>query len=74
VVSVLAIGFKPGESNGFLGDKNLQHTFYQMGSKAGGPMSYDFMECYPKIPCGISDTDRQNCHPFIHSFILLAPR
>jgi hypothetical protein len=26
----------------FKGDKNPQHTFLRMGSKAGRPMSYDF--------------------------------
>jgi hypothetical protein len=42
--SVLASGPKgcgsePREGDGFLwGDKNLQHTFLRMESKAGGPM------------------------------------
>jgi hypothetical protein len=44
VVSVLANGpkgcrFKPDQGKGFLGQKNPQHTFLQMGSKAGGTMS-----------------------------------
>jgi hypothetical protein len=45
VVSVLATGTKGcgfvlGQEDGFLkGDKNPQHTFLRMGSKAGGPMS-----------------------------------
>jgi hypothetical protein len=44
VVSVLAIGpngrgFKPGRGDGFLkGNKNPQHTFLGMESKAGGPI------------------------------------
>jgi hypothetical protein len=29
----------------FKGDRNPQHTFLQMGSKAGGPMSEDFTAC-----------------------------
>jgi hypothetical protein len=45
VVSVLATvpngrGFKPCRDDGFFkGDKNPQHTFLRMGSKAGGSMS-----------------------------------
>jgi hypothetical protein len=45
VVSVNAIGpegrgFKPGRGDGFFkGDKNPQHTYFRMGSKAGCPMS-----------------------------------
>jgi hypothetical protein len=32
-------GFKRGQGDGFKGDKNPQHTFLRMGSKAEGPMS-----------------------------------
>jgi hypothetical protein len=45
MVSVLAARpngcrFKPGQGNGiFKGDKNVQHTFLQMGSEAESPMS-----------------------------------
>jgi hypothetical protein len=45
VVTLLATGPKgcgsePNQGDGFLkGDKNLQHTFLWMGSKARGPMS-----------------------------------
>jgi hypothetical protein len=38
--------FKPGRGDGFFkGDKNPQHTFLRMGSKAGGPMLKDFTAC-----------------------------
>jgi hypothetical protein len=45
VVSMLATGpkgrgFEPGQDDRFFkDDKNPQHTFLRMGSKAGGPMS-----------------------------------
>jgi hypothetical protein len=45
VVSMFATGpkgrgFEPGQGDGFFkSDKNPQHTFLRMGSKAGGPMS-----------------------------------
>jgi hypothetical protein len=36
-------GFKPGRGSGFLkDDKNSPQAFLLMGSKDGGPMSYDF--------------------------------
>jgi hypothetical protein len=44
VVRVLALdprdaGSNPAEATDFNGDKNQQHTFLRMGSKAGGTMS-----------------------------------
>jgi hypothetical protein len=35
----------PAKVMDFKGNKNLQHTFLHMGSKAGGPMLKDFMAC-----------------------------
>jgi hypothetical protein len=48
VVSVLATepkgcGFEPGQGDGFLRVIKIRSTpSFRMGSKAGGPMSYDF--------------------------------
>jgi hypothetical protein len=50
MISVLAIlpkvrGAKPGRGGWILkGDKNPQHAFLRMGSKAVGPMSQDLTE------------------------------
>jgi hypothetical protein len=39
-------GVRPGRGQRiFMGDKNLQHTFLRMASKAIGPMSKDFTAC-----------------------------
>jgi hypothetical protein len=35
-------GLNSAEAVDFKGDKNLQHTFLPMGTKAGGPMSLTF--------------------------------
>jgi hypothetical protein len=39
------VGSNPAKEMDFKGDKNLQHTFLWMGSKAGGPMLQDFTAC-----------------------------
>jgi hypothetical protein len=52
----------------FKGDKNPQHTFLRMGSKAEVPCRKILR--HVKIPLGMSDTDRQNSHSFAHSSFL----
>jgi hypothetical protein len=75
VVIVLATGptgrgFKPGRDDGCLRAIKIRSTpSSRMGSKSGRSHVIRFYGIL-KIPWGISDTDRQNSHSFVHSSYL----
>jgi hypothetical protein len=71
VVSVLATGpkgrrFKPGRGDGFLRVIKIRSTF-SFGWEVKPKVKCRRFYCMLKIPWGISDTDGQNSHSFVHS-------